>query len=97
MAESVKVIVRCRPMNEREKNLKCKACISCDERVNKVSIFKPDEKSFPPKNFTFDGAYFTNSTTKQIYEDVGFALVDGVLEGYNGTGQWKVVQFFIMI
>ncbi|XP_063686306.1 kinesin-like protein KIF17 isoform X2 [Bolinopsis microptera] len=85
MAESVKVIVRCRPMNTRENNLKCKACIKCDDTTNKVSIFKPDEKSAQPKNFTFDGAYFVDSTTRQIYEDVGFALVDGVLEGYNGT------------
>ncbi|KAL5267811.1 hypothetical protein ACHWQZ_G004753 [Mnemiopsis leidyi] len=85
MAESVKVIVRCRPMNQRENNLNCKACIKCDDTLNKVTIFKPDDKSATPKNFTFDGAYFTDSTTKQIYEDVGFALVDGVLEGYNGT------------
>ena len=87
MAESVKVIVRCRPMNQRENNLNCKACIKCDDTINKVTIFKPDDKSSAPKNFTFDGAYFTQSTTKQIYEDVGFALVDGVLEGYNGTGK----------
>ena len=88
MAESVKVIVRCRPMNGRENNLKCKSCITCDGRINKVSIFKPDDSSSPPKNFTFDGTYYTDSTTKQIYEDVGFALVDGVLEGYNGTGKY---------
>jgi len=78
-------------MNEREKNLKCKTCIGCDDVTNKVSIFKPDDKtSTPPKNFTFDGAYFVDSNTKQIYEDVGFALVDGVLEGYNGTGNSQV-------
>ena len=51
-------------------------------------FFRPNQskEKVPPKNFTFDGAYFVDSTTKQIYEDVGFALVDGVLEGYNGTG-----------
>ena len=95
MAESVKVIVRCRPMNQREHNLNCKECVKCDESINKVTIFKPGEKSSPPKHFTFDGAYFTKSTTKQIYEDVGFALVDGVLEGYNGTGnQFKIEHVF---
>lgn len=26
MAENVKVIVRCRPMNEKERNMKCKVC-----------------------------------------------------------------------
>ena len=96
MAESVKVIVRCRPMNQRENNLNCKACIKCDDALNKVTIFKPDDKSAAPKNFTFDGAYFTQSTTKQIYEDVGFALVDGVLEGYNGTGMIPTLGFLLM-
>ena len=77
-------------MNERERNLNCKACVSCDDKINRVSIFKNEDKTTPPKNFTFDGAYYTNSTTKQIYEDVAFALVDGVLEGYNGTGMNRV-------
>ncbi|PIK44995.1 putative kinesin-like protein KIF17 [Apostichopus japonicus] len=47
-------------------------------------ISKPKSKD-PPKSFTFDGAYFTDSTTEQIYNDIGYPLVDGVLEGYNGT------------
>ena len=38
-----------------------------------------------PKFFTFDGVYFIDSTTQWIYEDIAFPLVDGVLEGYNGT------------
>ena len=86
MAESVKVVVRCRPMNARELKLGCKFCINCDESRHSVSIFHPQDEANTNKNFTFDGAYFIKSTTKQIYEDVGFALVDGVLEGYNGTG-----------
>ena len=55
----------------------------------------------PPKSFTFDGVYGEDSTTEQIYNDIGFGLVEvsceegeesfscsdgqGVLEGYNGT------------
>ena len=35
--------------------------------------------------FTFDGVYFMKDTTQQIYEDICFTLVEGVLEGYNGT------------
>ena len=46
----------------------------------KTPIFIPD-----PKSFTFDGVYGTDSTTEAIYNDNGFALVEGVLEGYNGT------------
>ena len=35
--------------------------------------------------FTFDGVYYVHDTTQQIYEDICFPLVEGVLEGYNGT------------
>lgn len=43
------------------------------------------DPSAPPKNFTFDGAYGTDSTTETIYNEIAYPLVEGVLEGYNGT------------
>ncbi|XP_072045040.1 osmotic avoidance abnormal protein 3-like isoform X2 [Amphiura filiformis] len=84
MAEAVKVIVRCRPLNEREKNLKCKTVVKMDGGRGFCAISKPASKD-PPKSFTFDGAYFVDSTTETIYADIAYPLVDGVLEGYNGT------------
>ena len=30
----------------------------------------------PPKSFTFDGVYGEDSTTEQIYNDIGFGLVE---------------------
>ncbi|KAE9553381.1 hypothetical protein FO519_003391 [Halicephalobus sp. NKZ332] len=39
----------------------------------------------PPKNFTFDGAYYMDSTAEQIYNDIVYPLVENVIEGYNGT------------
>ena len=76
MAEAVKVIVRCRPMNSREKNLNCEEVITMDGRTALCSIRNPGDKKAPPKSFTFDGAYDTNSTTEQIYADIGFPLVE---------------------
>ncbi|CAG5132663.1 unnamed protein product, partial [Candidula unifasciata] len=85
MAESVKVIVRCRPMNDREKGLKCATVISMDSGRGQCSITNPSDKRAPPKMFTFDGAYFIESTTDHIYGEVAYPLVEGVTEGYNGT------------
>jgi hypothetical protein len=76
MAEAVKVIVRCRPMNAREKGLSCKEVVDIDNRMARCSITNPDDLKAPPKTFTFDGAYDTNSTTEQIYADIGFPLVE---------------------
>lgn len=39
-------------------------------------ISKPDVKNQPPKEFTFDGVYFTNSVTEQIYNDLAYPLVE---------------------
>ncbi|XP_071955495.1 kinesin-like protein KIF17 isoform X2 [Antedon mediterranea] len=84
MAEAVKVIVRCRPLNAREKGLKCKTVVGMDSKRGYCELLKPGGND-PPKSFTFDGAYFVESTTEQIYADIAYPLVDGVLEGYNGT------------
>ncbi|XP_013790646.1 kinesin-like protein KIF17 [Limulus polyphemus] len=84
-AETVKVIVRCRPMNQREKDLKCKIILKMDSSCGQCSIINPADQSAPPKVFTFDGAYYMESTTEQLYSDIVFPIVDSVTEGYNGT------------
>ncbi len=82
--ETVRVLVRCRPLNTREKNLNCKVIVSMDASCGQVSLAKPDSDD-PPKSFTFDGVYDMESNTKQIYEDLVFSIIESVLEGYNGT------------
>ena len=74
--ESVKVIVRCRPMNTREKDLRCKEVVSMCSGRGQCSIQNPNDSKSPPKTFTFDGAYFVDSTTEQIYADIGYPLVE---------------------
>merc|ERR1719150_2371920 len=56
-----------------------------DSKISQCSIVNVNDSAALPKTFTFDGVYYTDSTTEQIYNDIGFALVEGVLEGYNGT------------
>ena len=82
--ETVKVLVRCRPLNAREKGLNCDVIVDMEPSVGQVSLRKPISED-PPKTFSFDGVYGMDSCTKQIYEDLVFPLVEGVLEGYNGT------------
>ncbi|KAK7026008.1 Kinesin-like protein kif17 [Halocaridina rubra] len=82
--ETVKVIVRCRPMNKREKDLKCECVVQMSNNTSCL-LTNPADPSGEPKSFAFDGAYFIDSTTEGIYNDVSFPLVESVLEGYNGT------------
>uniref|UniRef100_A0A8D0FEH1 Kinesin-like protein n=1 Tax=Strix occidentalis caurina TaxID=311401 RepID=A0A8D0FEH1_STROC len=84
-SETVKVIVRCRPMNEREKALGCKAVVSTESTRGQCFLQNPTAAGEPPKQFTFDGAYYQEHNTEQIYNEIAYPLVEGVTEGYNGT------------
>ncbi|XP_053508893.1 kinesin-like protein KIF17 isoform X5 [Ictalurus furcatus] len=84
-SESVKVVVRCRPLNNREKTLNCKMVVSVDCSRCQCFIEKPGAAEEPPKQFTFDGTYFIDQTTEQMYNEIAYPLVEGVTEGYNGT------------
>ncbi|XP_058813246.1 osmotic avoidance abnormal protein 3 [Topomyia yanbarensis] len=83
MAENVKVVVRCRPMNKREQQAGCKNITQIDNAA--VNLDNPNDKSAPQKSFKFDSAYGYAATTENIYSDICYPLVESVLEGYNAT------------
>ncbi|XP_067101509.1 kinesin-like protein KIF17 [Osmerus mordax] len=84
-SESVRVVVRCRPMNDRENALSCKMVVTMDLSRCQCFIVKPGATDEPPKQFTFDGTYFIDQTTEQMYNEIAYPLVESVTEGYNGT------------
>ncbi|XP_057357914.1 kinesin-like protein KIF17 [Manis pentadactyla] len=84
-SESVKVVVRCRPMNRRERELNCQCVVTVDSARGQCFIQNPGAAREPPKQFTFDGAYYMEHFTEQIYNEIAYPLVEGVTEGYNGT------------
>ncbi|KAJ8950766.1 hypothetical protein NQ318_011259 [Aromia moschata] len=83
MAENVKVIVRCRPMNRKEIELNCKCAVKIQNCV--VETWDPNEGPSFPKQFTFDSTYDQDSNTEIIYNEICYPLVESVLEGYNAT------------
>ncbi|XP_062962373.1 kinesin-like protein KIF17 isoform X2 [Cynocephalus volans] len=84
-SESVKVVVRCRPMSRRERELNCRPVVAVDGARGWCFIRNPGAPDEPPKQFTFDGAYCMDHVTEQIYNEIAYPLVEGVTEGYNGT------------
>ena len=85
MSECVKVIVRCRPLNEVEVSNDTEFVLSVDPMQRTCILRKPGDKiSSPRKVFTFDGVYDADSTNEEIYTDFVGPLVESVLEGYNG-------------
>lgn len=75
-SEAVKVIVRCRPLNEREKQLGCKVVINMDSARGQCFIQNPTAEDDPPKQFTFDGAYYLNHNTEQIYNEIAYPVIE---------------------
>ena len=84
MAEAVKVIVRCRPPNSKERAAKRVTIVSIDSDTNAVQIVSSEDAK-KPKRFTFDAVFGEDSTQAAVYEEIGFPLVESVMEGYNGT------------
>lgn len=52
---------------------------------SQISITNPSKADHPPKNFTFDAVYDETTQQKAFYEESCYDLVEGVMEGYNGT------------
>lgn len=79
-SESVKVVVRCRPLNDREHALGCKMVLCMDLHRCQCFIEKPKAVDEPPKQFTFDGTYFIDQNTEQMYNEIAYPLVEVSLE-----------------
>lgn len=85
-SESVKVVVRCRPMNEKEKAANFERVVSVDVKLGQVSVKNPRGTAQEhPKVFTFDSVYDWNSKQVELYDETFRSLVESVLLGFNGT------------
>uniref|UniRef100_A0A8D8RF75 Kinesin-like protein n=3 Tax=Cacopsylla melanoneura TaxID=428564 RepID=A0A8D8RF75_9HEMI len=88
---SVKVAVRVRPFNNREKDMSSKVIIQMDSKKTRISNPKAvDNAPDAYKDFTFDHSYWSFdssspqfSSQEQVFNDLGMDVVDAAFEGYN--------------
>ena len=83
-SECVKVMVRCRPMNTKEKERGCLKVVNVDSKLNQIDLQKPGETD-AAKVFAYDFTFGPEHSQEAIYEESAFPLVESVVEGYNGT------------
>lgn len=92
----VKVAVRCRPISEKEIHAGHQSIVEFESKTRIIvhdSSESPSDqlgtKSGERKNFShvydFDAVFDFNSKQQEIYNEVCKPIVDGILEGYNGT------------
>ncbi|XP_010738232.2 kinesin-like protein KIF3C isoform X2 [Larimichthys crocea] len=86
-SESVKVVVRCRPLNRKEEsNGPAGGIVQMDLRLGQVILRNPRAPaSDPQKTFTFDAVYDASSKQRDLYDESVRPLIDSVLAGFNGT------------
>ncbi|EDO39610.1 predicted protein [Nematostella vectensis] len=98
--ECVRVIARCRPLDYNEIKMKTEIIVSIDSSLRQCSLRKPGDPAKMRKVFTFDGVYGSQCNTEKLYSEIVHPIVDGVLEGYNGTvfayGQTSCGKTFTM-
>lgn len=82
--ECVKVMIRVRPMNSKEKDRNCLTCLDIDPSLPQITLIKPQD-SDAQKVFSYDNVFEAQCSQEKIYENSAFSLVESVAEGYNGT------------
>lgn len=84
--ENVRVVVRVRPLNDKEIANHCQNVIDVDTFSSIISIRNPNTtRDEPVKTFTFDAVFDSESTQVDIYNETARPIIDKVLQGYNGT------------
>lgn len=99
MAESVKVAVRVRPFNQREKDFKSTLIIGMDG--NQTTISDPNLPDKEPRKFAFDYSYWSHdgfnteedgtlsptnakyADQKRVFDDLGLGVLDNAWKGFN--------------
>lgn len=84
--ENVRVVLRVRPISESEITSGYREIVHVDRVSNTVSVTNPKSTSEePPKVFTFDAVFGTDSTQVDVYNETARPIIEKVLAGYNGT------------
>ncbi|XP_042328737.1 kinesin-like protein KIF3C [Sceloporus undulatus] len=98
-AESVRVVVRCRPLSRWEEASGAERVVFVDGRLGQVSLLRqppppppqPPQAQHPPpppptaKTFTFDAAFEGAGREGELYEEAARPVVEAALRGVNGT------------
>lgn len=85
-SETVKVVVRVRPLFGKEIEEKRQVACTVDEDSCEVSLKDPKGGEHDlPRKFTFDACFPATVTQRRVYDRTAASIVESVMEGFNGT------------
>ena len=79
----VKVVVRVRPQNDREKKAKTGACVQTNTRGKTVTVVKGAGGKATQTTYKFDAVFGTFASQKEVYDQTLAPTVNDVLAGYQ--------------
>jgi len=83
--ECVKVVVRIRPLSDKETGDGRKPVVRAIAERAEVVVESVASATEPPKTFTFDATFGAESKQEQIYDSAAYPIIESVLKGFNGT------------
>ena len=83
-SESVKVVMRCRPLTPKEMEEQRECIVNVDMDVGSIQVYNPQNIK-ELKSFTFDHSYDWRATQQLIFEQTALPILESIMEGYNGT------------
>jgi len=73
-------------MNKKEQGQECQRIVDMDSTLGQVMVRNPKaDDGEPPKIFTLDAVYDWNSQQRTVYDEIGYPIIESVMQGYNGT------------
>ncbi|CAK4639919.1 unnamed protein product [Aphanomyces euteiches] len=85
-SESVRVVVRIRPLSTKEKQDGRTYIVFSKPEEGEISLNNPEaDDREPPKKFTFDASFGPDSLQMDVYQQAARDIVDSVVDGFNGT------------
>ena len=83
-SETVKVVVRCRPLSKKEISEQNECITNVDMKAHTIAVCNPANVK-EIKNFTFDYTYGWGATQEQVFNETAKPILESVMHGYNGT------------
>ena len=91
MADSIKIVVRVRPFNERELTNNYKNVIEMEGQ--QIRMRNPEAPNDEPRKFAFHRCYYSTDDSmghppvnnREVFDDIGREVLDCIYEGYNAT------------
>ena len=83
-SESVKVVVRCRPLGGKEMEEQRECIVNVDMNNCSIEVDNPQNIK-EKKTFTFDHTYDWRATQELIFNQTALPILESIMEGYNGT------------